>query len=225
MVDFCSAASSSGIRGFTDVSQPVRPLLGTTNSLRRLSHLWVHDLVATWVERERDAQRVVRPYRESAPSVRSAPVEARPSATGALDERRVEGFPDPSVRNAPVEPRTSIIGIEQQRPEEAAQNKGQVINIDLQFFAEVGGTWATDRKGCPGAGPSTVRPITITSDRAVAGNSSCLFQQKSLNAEVWSVAAVCSSPGKRWDANIRLSREGNILRWASERGVETYYRC
>jgi hypothetical protein len=88
------------------------------------------------------------------------------------------------------------------------------------------GVWAPDIKAC--AAPQSAQeflPTIVKTDRARAGDVSCVFRSIREVAGGWDVRARCSSPHEHWAARIRLSVVRNRLTWASERGSQEYVRC
>ncbi len=98
-------------------------------------------------------------------------------------------------------------------------NSARATNI-LSFVGE----WSPVAGICDGNTEKV--PLKITPQRAEASGGICEF--KSVRPErsgIWRVAAVCSVDGSSWKANIRLAVTATGLKWSSEKGEETYYRC
>jgi len=82
------------------------------------------------------------------------------------------------------------------------------------------GEWAGDTSLCGET------PLAISSRAAKTGNGECDFGFVAREAaNRWRVAAICTSEGQFWRANIALKLVGPNLTWSSERGTETYVRC
>lgn len=94
------------------------------------------------------------------------------------------------------------------------------------FDTSISGLWATEVAACPGSGiTSDTIPMRITRKRAEAGRAGCDFLSTKMENNIWSVKAQCRTDDGSWIANIALSRQGDQLKWASERGTTTYFRC
>jgi peptidoglycan hydrolase-like protein with peptidoglycan-binding domain len=94
------------------------------------------------------------------------------------------------------------------------------------FDTSIAGLWTTDLAACPGSGISSDSTLMrITRKRAEAGGAGCDFLSTKVENNTWSMKAQCRADDKSWIANIALSRQGDQLKWASERGTTTYFRC
>ena len=90
-------------------------------------------------------------------------------------------------------------------------------------FAFVGG-WTNEIGAC--GTPGELPPLRITATRAETDGGACEFKSVRPDGQnAWRVSAVCSSGGKSWQANVRLTLNGSKLRWVSERPETIYYRC
>jgi peptidoglycan hydrolase-like protein with peptidoglycan-binding domain len=100
------------------------------------------------------------------------------------------------------------------------------VTDEERFNIVFSGAWVTNLIACPGSGAvSDALPLTITRNRAEAGDASCDFRDVKSDGERWLIKAQCQSDNKSWVANIALTRIGNQIKWSSERGTTTYYRC
>jgi len=82
------------------------------------------------------------------------------------------------------------------------------------------GDWADDTRRCGET------PLVINSRAAMTASGECAFGFVAREtANRWRVAAICTSDGQFWRANIALQVVGSNLTWSSERGTETYVRC
>jgi hypothetical protein len=97
--------------------------------------------------------------------------------------------------------------------------------VDNAFGNAMDGIWAADLGACPGSPSQTGLPISVTSQRASAGGTTCGFNEKKTDGSKWFIKAACHSDSEAWSSNITLSRQGNQLSWKSERGSATYLRC
>jgi len=93
------------------------------------------------------------------------------------------------------------------------------------FQTRIVGRWTTDVRSCARRQAGLPLPIVISAERASVGDQGCDFTEKSGAGDQWVVRAVCRVGGGSWNANIRLSRSGDSLTWASERGTTVYRRC
>ena len=85
------------------------------------------------------------------------------------------------------------------------------------------GGWSDDISRCR-TGRET--PLVISSRAAKTENGECDFGVVAREAaNRWRVAAICTSEGQFWRANIALKLVEPNLTWSSERGTETYVRC
>lgn len=97
---------------------------------------------------------------------------------------------------------------------------------EATFDTLIAGLWATEVAACPDSGiASDTIPMRITRKRAEAGNAGCDFLSTKMENNIWSVRAQCRADDRSWIANISLSRQDDQLRWTSERGTTTYFRC
>jgi len=82
------------------------------------------------------------------------------------------------------------------------------------------GDWADDIGRCGET------PLVINSRAAMTAGGECAFGSVAREtANRWRVAAICTSDGQVWRANIALKVVGSSLTWSSERGTDTYVRC
>lgn len=82
------------------------------------------------------------------------------------------------------------------------------------------GSWTTVRGEC------SPPPIRIRGNRAVHDAGHCeLRSLKVISANHWSGRAHCTANGDSWISNVTLQRNGNELRWRSEKGANTYFLC
>jgi hypothetical protein len=99
-------------------------------------------------------------------------------------------------------------------------------NPDLAKKATIVGVWAPDASTCSARNiRERVLPAVINTDGAWAGETLCLFKNKTQTETGWKVVAECANPRERWTANVRLTVDGNRLTWASKRGTQVYTRC
>jgi hypothetical protein len=85
------------------------------------------------------------------------------------------------------------------------------------------GGWSDDISRCR-AEPKT--PLVISPHAAKTENAECDFGFVArVAANRWRVAAICTSEGQFWRANIVLKLVEPNLTWSSERGTQTYIRC
>lgn len=88
------------------------------------------------------------------------------------------------------------------------------------------GVWAPDAKACsPQTNRKGLLPAVINHEGAWAGNVSCSFKNGRREGEGWRFAAACSGPRKRWTASVKMTVDGDVLTWSSERGSQRYVRC
>jgi peptidoglycan hydrolase-like protein with peptidoglycan-binding domain len=100
------------------------------------------------------------------------------------------------------------------------------VTGSTDFMTSIGGTWAANSNGCPKvASASEYYPLVIGSNRATAGPRSCEFKSVSQNGTDWNIKALCNQGSEHWNSNVRLSRNGTLLMWSSERGTANYVRC
>jgi len=146
----------------------------------------------------------------SIPVVRVAPVASQPVTLKAGDG---EALAKPPQRDlGAVDP--------------ATQPHGDQANPDLLKKATVVGVWAPDPGTCSARNfRERVLPAVINTDGASAGETFCLFKNKTQTETGWRVVAECSNPRERWTANVRLTVDGNRLTWTSKRGTQAYTRC
>jgi hypothetical protein len=108
----------------------------------------------------------------------------------------------------------------------ATQPHGDQANPDLVKKATIVGVWAPDAGTCSARNVrERVLPAVINTDGAWAGETFCLFKNKTQTETGWRVVAECSNPRERWTANVRLTVDGNRLTWMSKRGTQAYTRC
>ena len=108
----------------------------------------------------------------------------------------------------------------------ATQPHGDQANPDLVKKATIVGVWAPDAGTCSARNVrERVLPAVINTDGAWAGETFCLFKNKTQTETGWRVVAECSNPRERWTANVRLTVDGNRLTWTSKRGTQAYARC
>jgi hypothetical protein len=82
------------------------------------------------------------------------------------------------------------------------------------------GDWTDDISRCEEA------PLAINARAAKSASGECDFGFVAREAaNRWRVAAICTSEGQFWRANIALKVVEQKLIWSSERGTETYVRC
>ena len=87
--------------------------------------------------------------------------------------------------------------------------------------ATIVGVWAPDAGTCSARNfRERVLPAVINTDGAWAGETFCLFKNKTQTETGWKVVAECSNPRERWTANVRLTVDGNRLTWTSKRGTQ-----
>jgi hypothetical protein len=96
---------------------------------------------------------------------------------------------------------------------------------ERDFQTRIAGRWSADIRSCARQQPGLPLPVVISSDRASVAGQGCEFTEKSGAGDQWTVRAICRVDGSSWSANIRLSRSGDNLTWASERGTTVYRRC
>jgi hypothetical protein len=93
---------------------------------------------------------------------------------------------------------------------------------DIEHLSFVGG-WAAAASDCNA--DDTGAPLIITQRNAETSGGSCQFYSVLRDGAAWKIKAKCAVGGKSWNANIRLTSNGNHLTWSSERGTEVYVRC
>lgn len=82
------------------------------------------------------------------------------------------------------------------------------------------GDWTDDISRCEET------PLAINARAAKSASGECDFGFVAREAaNRWRVAAICTSEGQFWRANIALKVVEQKLIWSSERGTETYVRC
>ena len=60
----------------------------------------------------------------------------------------------------------------------------------------------------------------------MAGGAFCEFNKiEQVSNTTWQVVSSCNDRAKTWTENVRLTLMTSELRWTSERGTHTYYRC
>jgi hypothetical protein len=91
---------------------------------------------------------------------------------------------------------------------------------------DVAGLWMPDSTAC------SVRdlkhgllPTIITKEGASAGETFCVFKNRTRTDNGWRVSAQCVNGGQRWTTQVRLTLERNRLVWESKRGRQVYARC
>jgi hypothetical protein len=85
------------------------------------------------------------------------------------------------------------------------------------------GDWSTS--DCQLLG-NQVAPISLNSHRAKSSSGvTCEFLKIAYSRPSWRIQALCQAGEQRWSANISLTLKGNELIWASERGIDHYFRC
>jgi len=88
------------------------------------------------------------------------------------------------------------------------------------------GVWAPDAGTCSSRDfRQGVLPAVINSDGAWAGDTFCRFHNRTETQNGWRVEASCSNGREQWTTLVRLTVAGNRLRWASNRGSQSYTRC
>jgi hypothetical protein len=88
------------------------------------------------------------------------------------------------------------------------------------------GVWATEPGACSSRRQAEASlPTVVESNRARAGDTSCVFQRKRRVGSDWAMVAKCTTPGENWTAHVRLIVANNRLTWESERGSQEYLRC
>jgi hypothetical protein len=103
---------------------------------------------------------------------------------------------------------------------------GDQASPDLAKKATIVGVWAPDAGTCSARNfRERVLPAVINTDGAWAGETFCLFKNKTPTETGWKVVAECSNPRERWTVNVRLTVDGNRLTWTSKRGTQAYTRC
>jgi hypothetical protein len=125
------------------------------------------------------------------------------------DFRSAEGLGDNDVWNVPAQERLF-----------SADTRQMSSAPDVTFV----GRWALNAAQCQ-AGEGGQPPVLISERRATAFGGVCEFvgiDRESQNR--WRIRASCSAEGDRWNANVRLTLNGNRLTWSSERGTVSYIR-
>jgi len=164
-----------------------------------------------WRSFPRTAEAVSEPLRDliqtaSMPVGDGAPWMIRSST--ARDAGEIDGKP-PRDHAASVEPAS-------------ADQTGS----DLGKSDSIVGVWAPDAGTCSARNfRQGDLPTVISTDGAWAGETFCIFTKKKQTENGWRLAAKCSSPRERWNANIRLTLNDSRLTWTSERGTQVYTRC
>ena len=98
-----------------------------------------------------------------------------------------------------------------------------VIAVSNPNYDFVGG-WRNARGQCSDG--SGGMPLTITRKGAMAGGAFCEFNKtEQVSNTTWQVVSSCNDRAKTWTENVRLTLMTSELRWTSERGTHTYYRC
>jgi hypothetical protein len=88
------------------------------------------------------------------------------------------------------------------------------------------GVWAPDAGTCSARDfRNGLLPAVLSADGAWAGETFCMFTNKTQTQTGWNVVAKCSSPTERWTANVRLTVKNDRLTWTSKRGTQSYSRC
>ena len=201
-------------RAFTE--QPV----GSTSSSRPEIDVNTQPNRSQSVTKTTDASESIRPGMElaSIPVVAAAPlpvVAAAPLASQPVTLQVEDG-------EVLAKPPQQILGA----VDAATQPHGDQAHPDLMKKATIVGVWAPDAGTCSARNfRERILPAVINTDGAWAGDTFCLFKNKTQTETGWKVVAECSNPRERWTANVRLTVDGNRLTWMSKRGTQAYTRC
>jgi hypothetical protein len=85
------------------------------------------------------------------------------------------------------------------------------------------GVWAPETGSC--SAREDVLPAIISERGARAGETSCVFKERTLTERGWRVLAKCTNGHEHWTSNVRLFVTGDRLVWTSKRGTQAYKRC
>ena len=165
-----------------------------------------------WVMKSTDASESIRPGMELS-SISSVGVATLAPQPAVLKAEESEVIAQPQRQDITV-------------VDSVAQPHGDQANSDLLKKTTIVGIWAPDAGTCSARNfRERVLPAVINTDGAWAGETFCLFKNKTQTETGWRVVAVCSNPRESWTANVRLTVDGNRLTWTSKRGTQSYSRC
>ena len=141
-------------------------------------------------------------------------------ATASLTD--VGAVPAPQATAHPV-PADAIAGAPGIRTAALRQDGDAAAPVERAAYV---GTWGPTGVACRrGAERRGFLPARITETEARAGSTVCTFRDGRRVGNGWSMAASCSSGGRRWASQVRLLVDGDRLTWSSARGDASYVRC
>lgn len=91
--------------------------------------------------------------------------------------------------------------------------------------ASFAGSWTNEIGEC--GNPGDRAPLSLTLDSATTSvGDTCRFGSvQSAGDNSWRMTATCTVGGRTHRSNVRLTLSGQSLKWTSENGEATYYRC